>query len=56
MYKVIREFIDLTDNHPYKVGDIFPRKGVKASPQRLSELSTDKNKQGKPLIKEKKED
>lgn len=50
-YKVIRYFTDLQDfNHPYHVGDIFPRAGMKVSEKRLDELSTNKNKQGIPLI------
>ena len=51
MYKVISYFTDLQDfNHPYKVGDEFPRLGLKVSEDRLKELSSKKNKQGKPLI------
>lgn len=51
-YKVIHYFTDLQDfNHPYRVGDIFPREGMKVSDKRLEELSTNKNKQKKPLIK-----
>lgn len=50
-YKVIHYFTDLQDfNHPYKVGDIFPRLGLKVSNERLEELASSKNKQGKPLI------
>lgn len=56
MYKVISYFTDLQDfNHPYKVGDIFPRQGLKVSKERLEELSSNKNKQGKPLIREMKD-
>ena len=52
MYKVISYFTDLQDfNHPYKVGDVFPRLGLKVSDKRLEELASNKNKQGKPLIK-----
>lgn len=52
MYKVIQYFTDLQDfNHPYKVGDVFPRLGMKVSEARLKELSGKNNKQGKPLIK-----
>ena len=52
MYKVISYFTDLQDfNHPYKVGDEFPRLGLKVSDKRLEELASNKNKQGKPLIK-----
>lgn len=50
-YRVIKFFTDLQDNnHPYNVGDTFPREGAKASKKRLAELSSDKNKQGKVLI------
>lgn len=51
-YKVIHFFTDLQDNnHPYKVGDYFPRLGKDVSANRINELATDKNKQGKPLIR-----
>lgn len=51
MYKVIKFFTDLHDNeHPYNVGDTFPRKGITVTEERLKELSSDKNKQGQPLI------
>lgn len=50
-YKVIHFFTDLQDfNHAYRVGDIFPRTGVKVSGSRIAELASSKNKQGKPLI------
>ena len=50
-YKVINYFEDLQDfNHPYKVGDVFPRLGMKVSESRLLELSTSKNRRKKPLI------
>lgn len=50
-YKVIHYFTDLQDfNHPYKVGDTFPRLGLKVSNERLEELASSKNKQGKPLV------
>lgn len=52
MYKVIKYFTDLKDNnHPYNVGDSFPRNGVKVTDDRLKELSGSDNKQGQPLIK-----
>lgn len=51
-YKVIHYFEDLQDfSHPYKVGDVFPRLGMNVSQARLNELSSNKNRQGKPLIK-----
>lgn len=50
-YTVIHYFVDLQDsNHPYKVGDKFPRLGLVVSDARLKELSSASNKQGKPLI------
>ena len=53
MYKVIHYFTDLHDkNHPYNVGDIFPREGVTVSEERLAELAGEDNKQGKPLIEQ----
>ena len=52
MYKVIHYFTDLQDfNHPYDVGDIFPRQGVSVTEERLKELSGSNNKQKRPLIK-----
>lgn len=51
MYRVIVEFADLTDNnHVYRVGDKFPRKGRKVSKARCKELLSNANKIGKPLI------
>ena len=52
-YKVIKFFTDLKDdNHPYNVGDTYPRNGVKVLASRYKELASDKNKQGTPLIVE----
>jgi len=51
MYKVIADFKDLEDNkHVYKVGDTFPREGVKVTKSRLGVLSTDKNTANKVFI------
>lgn len=51
MYKVIKYFMDLQDNnHPYNVGDVFPRKGLEVKAERLAELAGSENKQGTPLI------
>ena len=51
MYKVIKFFTDLQDNnHPYNVGDTFPRSGVSVSDERFAELAGSHNKQGVPLI------
>ncbi|MDW4041421.1 Rho termination factor N-terminal domain-containing protein [Staphylococcus saprophyticus] len=51
-YEVIKYFTDLQDNdYEYNVGDIFPRKRLRVTDERLRELSTDKNRQRVPLIK-----
>ena len=59
MYKVIKMFHDLQDAretkngkvyHEYNVGDVFPRKGMDASDDRIQELAGKDNKQGVPLI------
>lgn len=51
MYRVIKFFTDLHDeNHPYNVGDSFPREGIVVTGERLAELSGSSNKQGTPLI------
>lgn len=51
MYKVIKYFIDLQDNnHPYNVGDTFPRKDKDVDEVRLAELAGSENKRGCPLI------
>lgn len=52
MYKVIKYFVDLQDgNHPYNVGDVFPRPGVEVNEERFAELAGSNNKQHVPLIK-----
>lgn len=52
-YEAIRYFIDLQDdNKAYEVGDVFPRKGLDVSEERLKELLSDENKQKTPVIKE----
>ena len=51
MYKCVVFFSDLHDkSFEYRPGDVFPRSGLKVSPERIEELSTDKNRRGKPLI------
>ena len=51
MYKVVKYFTDLKDgNHAYKVGEIYPRQGVKPTQTRIDELASNKNRQGVPLI------
>lgn len=48
-YVVIRGFTDLTNGHKYTIGDKFPYRGF-ASKERAEELSSDKNRRGKPVI------
>lgn len=56
-HEVIHRFKDLQDNnHIYKVGDIYPREGLEPTKKRIKELSTDKNKIGKVLIRKKEEE
>lgn len=51
MYRVIKFFKDLQDdNHPYYVGDTFPRDGLTVTEERIAELAGSENKQGQPLI------
>lgn len=51
MYRVVKGFTDLQDDHyPYKTGDLFPRKGLNVSSERLAELASNKNKRKEPLI------
>ena len=53
MYEVIRFFTDLQDsNHPYNVGDTYPREGVTVKPERIAELAGASNRQFTPLIRE----
>lgn len=52
MYEVIEYFTDLHDkDHPYNVGDPFPRDGVQVTEKRLAELAGTNNKRGIPLIR-----
>lgn len=51
MMRVIKPFFDLQDgNYEYKVGDAYPRKGYKATEDRVSELAGRRNKLGEALI------
>lgn len=53
MYRVVAFFTDLhDDDHPYNVGDPFPREGIAVTAERIAELSGKDNKQGRPLIEE----
>ena len=52
MYKVIEHFTDLQDDrYEYNPGDEYPRVGLEVSPARIEELSTDKNRRHRPMIK-----
>lgn len=56
MYKAIDNFVDLQDNnYRYHTGDVFPRKGIDVSKERIEELASDKNRRHKPVIVEVKE-
>ena len=50
MYRVIKQFYDLKENHAYSVGDTFPHDGVEVCSERIAELASDKNRIGVPLI------
>lgn len=51
MYKVLITFADTLDNkHLYYIGDNYPHEGYKPENERISELSTNKNKLGKAVI------
>ena len=53
MYKVVHKFYDLKDNnHAYSVGETFPHNGVEVDAERISELASNKNRLGVPLIEE----
>lgn len=50
-YIVINSFIDLQDGeHPYSIGDAYPREGRTVSDERIKELSGSNNKRKMPLI------
>ncbi len=52
-YTVIHHFKDLLDDDfSYREGDKYPRDGYYPSNERIRELSSTENKQGKPLIEQ----
>lgn len=57
-FKVLHRFIDLQGkNRAYEEGDIFPKPAnKKLTDERIEELTTNKNKRGKALIEEIKEE
>lgn len=57
MFKVLADFADLKDkNFKYHAGDVFPRQGYNPSAGRIAELLSGKNKRGRAVIAEVKED
>lgn len=57
MYKVLTMWEDLQDdNHKYEVGDVYPRKGLKPTKKRISELASTNNRRGIALIEKVDED
>ena len=50
MYRVIRKFFDIEQNHAYFVGDKFPHNDDEISSERIQALEGCKNKLGAPLI------
>lgn len=55
MYRVVKEFYDLTDGFfAYLPGDVFPRKGIEVSQERLDYLAGSWNRLGEPVIVEQK--
>lgn len=54
-YVVVKYFEDLEDNnHPYNVGDLYPREGLEPSEFRIKELSTPFNVRKEVLIEKQK--
>ena len=52
MYRVIKPFTDLKNQHQYCVGDVYPYNGGVVDADRVAELASGKNKMGVPLIEE----
>lgn len=51
-YRAIEYFTDLTDNnHLYRIGDVYPRKGLVVEEKRINELLGNSNKFNRPVIK-----
>ena len=50
MYKVVSDFMDLTDRHSYHAGDAFPFDGREIPEDRISALLTGQNKACRQLI------
>ena len=53
MYRATVAFNDFKDNNrSYEAGEEYPRPGLRVTKARLTELSTDANASGFPLIEE----
>ena len=53
MYKALCFFTDLKDHeHAYHAGDVFPRRGMTVSEERIKELASCNNRRGVPVIEE----
>ena len=52
MYRVIKPFTDLKNQHQYSVGDVYPHNCGVVDADRVAELASGKNKMGVPLIEE----
>lgn len=52
MWRVKKDFFDVSADHGYSTGDKFPFDGAKVSAERIAELSGNDNKLGMPLIEE----
>ena len=57
MYKVVCPFVDLQDDkYPYGMGDKYPRKGLRPTKKRISELASKNNRRGIVLIEKVEDD
>ena len=43
-------WLDLTDGHEYRAGDVFPHDEREIPDERIEELASDKNQIGSPVI------
>lgn len=57
VYKTIKLFTDGKDGgYQYNPGDEYPRKGYTPTPERIAELSSNRNKRGEAMIAEVKDE
>lgn len=50
MYKALRQWRDLTDDHLYSAGDAYPHDGREIEPARIAELTGNQNNARMALI------